>query len=77
MKKICISFMAGMVIGMLIAPAKGSVTRRKIVDKFNDFTEDITDEAEQLKQSGRQLMGKVKEEMRDMTGETETDPGFV
>ena len=77
MKKICISFMAGMVIGMLIAPAKGSVTRRKLVDKFNDFADDVSDEAEQLKQSGRQLMGKVKEDIRNMAGETGTDPGFV
>ena len=69
--------MAGMVIGMLIAPAKGSVTRRKLVDKFNDFADDVSDEAEQLKQSGRQLMGKVKEDIRNMAGETGTDPGFV
>lgn len=32
---------AGVVIGILIAPAKGSETRRMIADKANDFVEGL------------------------------------
>jgi len=38
----------GIAIGILIAPDKGSATRRRLVQRFNDFTEDLSDEANEL-----------------------------
>jgi gas vesicle protein len=39
MKGTITTLLVGIVIGMLIAPEKGSVTRRKIADLIDDLTE--------------------------------------
>ena len=39
MKGTIATLLAGIIIGILIAPEKGSVTRRKIADLIDDLTE--------------------------------------
>ena len=43
MNKVLIALLTGVAIGILIAPAKGSVTRKKIVDGLNDVADELTD----------------------------------
>jgi len=43
MNKIIVALVAGIAVGMLMAPAKGSVTRRKIVDGFNGLADELSD----------------------------------
>ena len=52
--------LTGIAIGILIAPAKGSETRRRIVDRFNDFTEDLSEDAHDLYASGKGLIDEVR-----------------
>ena len=39
---------AGALLGVLFAPEKGSKTRKKIVNKSNDFVDDLKDKFEDL-----------------------------
>lgn len=77
MNKLLIGFSAGLLLGILFAPAKGSETResisntgRDLKNKFNDLVDSITDkfdtlkdEAEELAEQGRQRVKSFKNEM--------------
>jgi len=43
MNKVLIALLAGIAVGMLIAPEKGSVTRGKLVDGFNGLADNLSD----------------------------------
>jgi hypothetical protein len=43
MNKVLITLLAGIALGMLIAPDKGSVTRAKLKDGFNGLADDLSD----------------------------------
>lgn len=53
--KLFLGFATGMLVGILIAPDKGSETRRKITEKgndlkskFNDFVDSLTSKADDM-----------------------------
>ncbi len=43
MNKVLVALIAGIAVGMLIAPEKGSVTRRKIASGFNGLADELSD----------------------------------
>lgn len=43
MNKVLIALLTGVAIGILVAPAKGSETRKKLVDGFNDLADELSD----------------------------------
>lgn len=56
MNKVLIGFTAGLLVGLLFAPAKGSETReslsrkgRDLKDKFNDLVDSLTDKFDMLR----------------------------
>ncbi|MEO6314736.1 MAG: YtxH domain-containing protein [Chitinophagaceae bacterium] len=40
MNKVLIALLAGVAVGMLVAPDKGTATRQKLIDGFNDLADD-------------------------------------
>ena len=77
MNKLLIGFSAGLLLGVLFAPAKGSETResisnrgRDLKNKCNDLVDSITDkfdamkdDAEELAEQDRQKIKSFKNEM--------------
>ena len=61
--------LTGIAIGILIAPDRGSETRRRLVQRFNDFTEDLSDEANELYTSGKNLVNEVRTDVQGLKSE--------
>lgn len=60
MKKALLLLMAGVALGILLAPEKGSTTWKKIVDGLDEFREKAMDEINSLVDSGKDFVGKEK-----------------
>jgi gas vesicle protein len=60
MKKAIYLILAGMVIGILVAPNKGSETWRKIKDGFDDWKDGAMDQFNDLMSQRKDLVGKGK-----------------
>ena len=63
MNKICVGLLAGIAIGLLLAPAKGSETWRRLVDGLDDYKDKAADEAEDVYESGKSLVKKAGSKM--------------
>jgi gas vesicle protein len=77
MNKVLVGFTAGLLVGLLFAPARGSETRenisrkgRDLKDRFNDLVDTITDKVDSLRGEAsefgmeeRQRISSFKNEM--------------
>jgi gas vesicle protein len=70
---------AGAVLGVLFAPAKGSVTRKRIArrgkdyaenvnDKLNEYADVVTEEYDTIKEGAMDLVEKGKKKAASVTG---------
>jgi gas vesicle protein len=66
MNRFLMTLLAGVAIGLLIAPAKGSETWRKFTNGLDDYKNKVSDEANDLLESGAQAVqnGKSKLEVK-------------
>jgi gas vesicle protein len=55
---------AGLAIGILFAPAKGSETREKLMDGFDGLSGDLKNRASDLKDKVTENVNKVKDRMK-------------
>lgn len=60
MKKILFLLLAGVAVGMLLAPEKGSESWKKFVDGLDDIKDKATDEMNKLVDKGKIVLAKGK-----------------
>jgi len=62
MNKFLLTLLGGIVIGILVAPDKGSKTRQKLLDGFDDYKDKASDTANDLmdKADGALAKGRTK-----------------
>jgi gas vesicle protein len=61
MKKALYLILAGVAIGILVAPEKGSETRRKLRTTFDDWKEGAMDQVNDMISQGKDLVGNKKD----------------
>ena len=65
MNKTLLTLIVGIGIGLLLAPAKGSETWKRLKEGFNDFKDDIEEDADQLVSSGKKALKSGKRKIED------------
>ena len=69
MNKILVGLLAGIAIGVLLAPDKGSETLRKIRSRINDYTDhaadEASDEADELADKAKSAINKGKKKVNE------------
>ena len=77
MSKLFIGFAAGLLVGVLFAPDKGSETRervarrgRELKDKFNDLVDSLSDKFESAAEEADEFAEKAKQKARSYSNQT-------
>ncbi len=70
MSKIFAALLAGVAIGILIAPAKGSETRKKIVDGASDLKEDLSDFLHDTAENVKSGLASAESQAKDFLHKT-------
>lgn len=75
MSKLFIGFAAGVLLGVLFAPDKGSETRERIArrgrdlkDKFNDFVDSIGSKFEKMTDDAEEYAENIGQKVRTQSG---------
>ena len=80
MNKILTAFLAGIAVGVLIAPDRGSETRRRLSEKtsdikgsFNDLVDSATDNLKSAKNKMNEFIKKGEKTVDDLKNEKGTE----
>jgi hypothetical protein len=74
MNKTFLTLLVGIGIGILIAPAKGSETWKKLVDGIDEYKDKLSNEGADLADKGKDLLNKEKSKVQGLVNDLETTP---
>ena len=74
MNKTFLTLLVGIGIGILVAPAKGSETWRKLVDGLDEYKDKLSNEGADLADKGKDALNKGKSKVQGMVNNLETTP---
>jgi gas vesicle protein len=66
MNKIMFALLAGVVVGLLVAPDKGSETVKKLRSRLNDYKDQAADELEGLTRKGKRAFEQGRNKVSDV-----------
>jgi gas vesicle protein len=69
MNKTLLTLLLGIGIGVLIAPAKGSETWKKLVDGLDEYKDKVSDKASDLADQAKDNVNKVKSRFQSEVNE--------
>ncbi|NDV47000.1 YtxH domain-containing protein [Paludibacter sp. 221] len=76
--KVVLGFLGGAAVGaalgVLLAPAKGTVTRRRIVKTTRDIRNNVTDKLEDLVESAEEIIDEIKDTASEFVHGKEEEP---
>ena len=65
MNKTILTLLAGVVVGLLIAPDKGSETLKKIRSRVNDYQDDVAGKAKDIASKGKEVFQNGRAQMSE------------
>jgi gas vesicle protein len=65
MNKILLGLLAGVVIGVLLAPDKGSETVKRLRGRLNDYKDGVMDQADELASKAGSLLDKGRSKVNE------------
>lgn len=65
MNKILLGLLAGVAIGVLLAPDKGSETLKKLRSRLNDYKDQAEDQADELASKARSAFNKGRNKVNE------------
>jgi len=68
---------AGALLGILFAPEKGSVTRKKMSKKAEDYADGLKEKFNEFLDNISEKFEEVKEEVSDLTEQSEVKSGKI
>ena len=74
MNKTFLTLLVGIGIGILLAPAKGSETWKKLVDGFDEYKDKLSDEGSNLVEKGKDVLNREKSKAQGVLNDIETTP---
>ncbi len=76
MNKTMLTLLLGIGIGILVAPAKGSETWKKLLASIDEYKDELSDQAEKLVNEGENQLNKVKSKIKTETNDYEGGTTF-
>ncbi len=74
MNKTFLTLLIGIGIGILVAPAKGSETWRKLKDGLDEYKDKLAEEGADLVDKGKDVLNKGKSKVQGIADELESTP---
>jgi hypothetical protein len=77
MNKTFLTLLVGIGIGILLAPAKGSDTWKKLVDGFDEYKDKLSKEGTDLADKGKEVLNREKSKVQGVVNDLETAPEWT
>jgi hypothetical protein len=76
MNKTFLTLLVGIGIGILVAPAKGSETWRKLVDGLDEYKDKLSNEGADIVDKGKDVIKRGKSKVQGIVNDVETNPAW-